>query len=248
LGYVANRAQKQERAVELLRRREADVCYDDELVEYSFFVGNYDTLHYLVTGRNWKKKRAPISAASLWIQDLVGEDFFRTVIAVDSSDATGTRLTPADIPLLSQLPRLKRLEIDFVEGLSDEDLVHLKGLTSLERLYLDDTQVTDAGLVNLSGLRNLEYLSLESTKVIGPGLTHLKDLPNLAILDLCYTDITDEGLEGFRGWKASTTIYLHRTKVSEVGFRKLQAELPNCTITMKRPVEFSIDGDDSNEN
>lgn len=248
LGYVANRAQRQRRAVEALRKIDADFCYSDELAEYSPGVYNYDIFHQDVTGRNWEKRRAPVSAASLWLESLIGEDYFRTVIAVDASDATGTRLTPADVPLLSQLPRLKRLEIDYVEDLSDEDLVHLKGLTSLERLFLEDTQVSDAGLVHLSGLRNLKYLSLDKTMVTGPGLAHLKELPNLANLYLCYTEVTDEGLEGIRGWTANTTIYLHGTEVSEAGFRKLQASLPNCTITIKRPVEFSMDGDDGNEN
>ena len=48
---------------------------------------------------------------------------------------------------------------------SDAGLVHLKGLTSLQRLGLGDTQVSDAGLVHLKGLTSLQRLNLARTQV-----------------------------------------------------------------------------------
>ena len=59
---------------------------------------------------------------------------------------------------------------------TDAGLVHLTGLTALERLDLVDTQITDAGLVHLSGLTALEELDLSRTRITGSGLVHLTGL------------------------------------------------------------------------
>jgi hypothetical protein len=78
---------------------------------------------------------------------------------------------------------------------TDAGLVHLKGLKSLEELYLGNTQVTDAGLVYLEELASLADLSLTSTQVTDAGLVHLMGLKSLWILDLHGTQVTDTGLE-----------------------------------------------------
>ena len=79
---------------------------------------------------------------------------------------------------------------------TDEVLAEkLKGLTKLERLYLSDTEVTDAGLVHLKGLTKLEVLWLTSTKVTDAGLVHLKGLTKLERLSLGGTKVTDAGIQ-----------------------------------------------------
>ena len=61
--------------------------------------------------------------------------------------------------------------------------MHLEGLTNLKKLYLWDTQVTDAGLVHLVGLTNLKWLYLYGTQVTDAGLAELrKALPNCDII------------------------------------------------------------------
>ena len=65
--------------------------------------------------------------------------------------------------------------------LSDAELVHLKGLTSLKSLVLG-SDITDAGLVHLKGLTKLQKLFLSSTKVTDAGVAELqKALPNCKI-------------------------------------------------------------------
>ncbi|MCX7427292.1 MAG: hypothetical protein NTW96_16895 [Planctomycetia bacterium] len=56
---------------------------------------------------------------------------------------------------------------------TDADLVHLKGLTSLRKLELASTRVTGAGLGYLEGLSGLQWLNLSDTRVTDPGLEHL---------------------------------------------------------------------------
>ena len=50
----------------------------------------------------------------------------------------------------------------------------LAGMTQLEHISLQGTQVTDAGLVHLLGLSQLEYLHLGSTQVTDAGVTRLR--------------------------------------------------------------------------
>jgi hypothetical protein len=60
-------------------------------------------------------------------------------------------------------------KVSKVETLSryfgDNDLTHVGTLTELRTLVLDHSEVTDAGLVHLKGLTNLEDLSLNNTRV-----------------------------------------------------------------------------------
>jgi hypothetical protein len=52
------------------------------------------------------------------------------------------------------------------------DLVHLEGLTALQRLYLG--KVTDAGLARLKGLTALQWLQLGNARVTCAGVEQLK--------------------------------------------------------------------------
>ena len=83
-------------------------------------------------------------------------------------------------------------------NVTDEGLVYLKKLTSLEYLNLWATQVTDAGLEQLEGLANLLQLYLMNTQITDTGLVHLKGLTNLEELVLDNTQVTDAGVEKLR--------------------------------------------------
>jgi beta-lactamase regulating signal transducer with metallopeptidase domain len=79
-------------------------------------------------------------------------------------------------------------------AVTDADLGHLKGLSGLKALYLDDTRITDAGLGHLAGLADLETLSLNYTRTTDAGLEHLKRLSRLRSLALLEADVTAAGL------------------------------------------------------
>ena len=136
---------------------------------------------------------------------------------------------------------------------TDAGLVHLKGMTNLEELWLP-TQVTAAGLVHLRGLTSLQTLILGETKVTDAGLVHLKRM-NLKMLDIpteAKTDIglkhylaakqpptqlflfgwqiTDAGLAHIKGMTSLRKLYLTDTKVTDAGIAELQKTLPNCRI------------------
>src|SRR5262245_15410767 len=53
--------------------------------------------------------------------------------------------------------------------IKDADLVHLRGLDDLRKLYLGATGITDKGLAYLTSLKHLEVLDLSKTKVTDAG-------------------------------------------------------------------------------
>jgi Leucine-rich repeat (LRR) protein len=113
---------------------------------------------------------------------------------------------------------------------TDAGLANLKGLISLQSLYLWNTQVTDAGLENIKELTKLRTLDLSQTQVTDAGLINLKELTQLEELDLGFTQITDAGLENIKGLTRLQRLNLSETKVTDVGVKKIQQELSNCKI------------------
>jgi len=75
-------------------------------------------------------------------------------------------ITARQVALLEGLP-IKSLKVRDSTHLTDDDLAHLVGLTSLETLHLEDRQITDEGLKPLEKLSNLKQLHL----TYGPGVT-----------------------------------------------------------------------------
>ncbi|MBC8872533.1 MAG: HEAT repeat domain-containing protein [Planctomycetes bacterium] len=120
-------------------------------------------------------------------------------------------------------------------GLTDDDLVDLKGLPGLNHLRLGrpvaftdtdvivtNTKITDSGLEHLTELSSLKTLDLSGSQVTGPGLEHLKGLPNLRTLHLGGTQITDSGLEHLTGLTYLQTLDLRGCSVTDAGLEHLR--------------------------
>ena len=66
--------------------------------------------------------------------------------------------------------------------ITDAGLVHLKGLTELQKLNLSRSNITDAGLVHLKGLTGLVALDVGNTKITDAGIAELKKaLPKCSV-------------------------------------------------------------------
>jgi hypothetical protein len=105
-----------------------------------------------------------------WVRDLVGEDYFRTVIGVDLASSRVT----------------------------DSDLEHLEGLTALEWLRLDNTAVSGAGVEHLKWHTSLHWLSLENTRLHDAELEHLKGMTRLKTLRLKNADVSRRAIDALR--------------------------------------------------
>jgi hypothetical protein len=114
-----------------------------------------------------------------WLVDLLGVDFFASVIQVK----LGGSQTEAILAQVGRLHRLQRLNASAI-GVSDAGLAHLAGLSELSGLSCRGTPgLTDAGLARLTGLAQLDTLRIEGPAAIqGPGLAHLAGLNRLEFL------------------------------------------------------------------
>jgi hypothetical protein len=114
-----------------------------------------------------------------WVRDLVGEDYFRTVIGVDLTNSRAT----------------------------DSDLEHLARLTALEWLRLDNTAVSGAGASHLKQLTSLHWLSLDNTRLHDAQLEHLKGMTRLKTLRFKNTDVSRAAIDALRPALPYTVIH-----------------------------------------
>jgi hypothetical protein len=116
---------------------------------------------------------------------------------------------------------------------NDAALRLLKDQTSLRRLFLDNSQVTDAGMESLERLNNLEWIDLrDAPGVTDAGLKYLSRLTRLQELLLRRTGVTDAGMIYLKGLKELRVLDLGMTQVTEVGLKNLAG------LTRLRQLEF----------
>ena len=155
------------------------------------------------------------------LRELLGDDFFDTVLAAEASVAS-ERSGPERyivfhaIEHLSDLPHLRRLTIKSNDA-RDEELASFKGLTELRTLayrmhagaqvthvartqlrvlHFSATLMRDEALEQLKGMTNLRELDLGMTALTDAGLEHLKGLTNLRVLTFDSTKVQRGGREG----------------------------------------------------
>ncbi len=121
-------------------------------------------------------------------------------------DVSEAEVDDEGLGYIAAMPNLQDLNLWYSAYLTDAGLEHLKSLTKLRRLNLEQTPIGDAGLEHLAGITSLESLNLSETK------------------------ITDEGLPSLSGLTGLKTLELARTEVSDAAVEKLHAALPNCQI------------------
>lgn len=121
-----------------------------------------------------------------------------------------------DFRQVGQLARLKTLSIG--PGLSDRTLALLSGLSDLEYLQTNESQVSDDGVKALLPLRKLKIVKFfhPGKLFTGTGLAQLADLPNLERLTVAGSlAFGDEGmaavgklanLKELRTWHAGVTL------------------------------------------
>jgi len=137
----------------------------------------------------------------------------------------------------------------YYADITNDDLRHLKGLTSLESLTLVDVylifdrslpwelelrgRITDAGLEHVKKLTSLTTLALRLTKITDAGLVHLMEMKSLTTLDLNGTQITAASLEQLKGLELDTLTIPSRAK-TDVGLKNyLAARRPVTALNFR---------------
>jgi Leucine-rich repeat (LRR) protein len=161
---------------------------------------------------------APVAEppAPAWLQNLLGGDFFTTVSVLYGS----AQDTNAMLAHVKGLTHLNKLNLDCTQ-ITDAGLEHLAGLTQLQSLSLHNTQVTDAGLAHLTRLPQLQWLGLEKSQVTDAGLANLIRLTQLQWLGLDNTQVTDAGLAHLAGLTQLQWLSLDKTQITDAGLAHL---------------------------
>ena len=153
-----------------------------------------------------------------------------------------SQISDADLVHLKGLTSLRALAL-FSTSISDAGLAHLARLTSLERLALYKIPITDAGLAHLEQLKALRTLSLNGTAITGPGLASLEGFRSLEYLDLSRTRIDDAALSHLKRLTELKQLRLWQTRVGDAGLRHLRQmqSLQHLDLSMTDITDAGLD-------
>jgi hypothetical protein len=198
-------------------------------------------------------------SAPNWLRRALGDEYFREIrwVSFVYDDVSGKRLdnkhTESCDDVLAMLASQGGLRHLFMQGTQATDVVlfNLRGLTSLEDLYvwdsigvsdvgvrnlkalvnlknlhLDRTSVTDQGLQSLTGLKRMEHLVLDNHAFGDRGLSAVEGMRSLKWLSvggnyLIPSSITDDGLKAVAGLKDLEMIDLNHANVTDRGLEHL---------------------------
>ncbi len=125
LTVVSNRARSQKRAVDRVQQLGGRVAFD-----YQFDAN-----------MNWRND--PRLPAPVWLIDLIGEDYVRSVAIVNFDE--GSDPTNDDLIAVAGFSDLKQLTLANRKRISDDGLRYISGLSKLEVLALNGANVQGEG-------------------------------------------------------------------------------------------------------
>ena len=178
----------------------------------------------------------PPPPGPLWLRNLLGDDFFTSVVEAYVESDTDLKylkqldqlkrlgcapeVTEAGLAHLKELRQLRHLDLSErrVTGATFE---HIVALAELEELHLGLTDTGDAELERLETMTRLRWLGLGGTKITDAGLRHLEGLTRLEHLTLNQTQIGDAGVEHLKGLKQLKELGLGQTRVSDASLEHL---------------------------
>ena len=129
-----------------------------------------------------------------------------------------------NLELLLKMPRGVITNVSLINlELSDKQFLKLKGLTDVELIESNDSDVSDVGLNALVDMKKLRSLWLGGAQITGRGLTKLKGLTALEDLTLSRNHLSDDGLASLSGLTHMTKLGLNATSITDKGLQHLQS-------------------------
>jgi hypothetical protein len=246
LGVYVNRAERQKRAVAWIKAHDGEVHYDYEYTQHptepSYFEVKVDGSQ-LIRGFEYDKNGEEISPqppGPRWLRDLLGMDYFATVVDAEIRDVENEQ----DLPPIKDLPRLRYLT---VYRLPDVGWADIHRLSQLQSLNCECDRITDANLEQISHLVTLRKLVLDMySKEATITDSQLKYLDNLTVLEELeiYSRGTDAELERLSKAATSPSMFFIRTgggklRITDAGLSHLQR--------LKNLESLSLDGEQLTE-
>ncbi len=113
---------------------------------------------------------------------------------------TGGNVTDAGVATLLDLPRLTELDVRGCRGVTQEGIAKLAGKKSLRVLKVGGPKIDDQVLEVIAGLGNLNRVALENCDITDPGVAKLAKLPLVELTIYQCVSVTDEGLKILAGY------------------------------------------------
>jgi hypothetical protein len=212
LGVVSNRANRQRRAVETITSHSGHVRYDYQRDDP--FAGN-------------PFADDPPPPGPDWMRNLIGIDYFATVVEVDiNEDVANDDIVAA----LGDLPHLRSLALGGA-GVTDSVLARARRMDQLHTLGVGWSAVSEAGWEPIEQLSNLKRLFLAGPNVSDSTLSHFKGLSELTILALNEVQVTDSGLKQLKSLVHLEQLRISGTKFTPAGIEDLKRSLPKLFVT-----------------
>ncbi|KAJ1622889.1 hypothetical protein T492DRAFT_1059362 [Pavlovales sp. CCMP2436] len=204
----------------------------------------------------WQLESLDLGDSREWLTD-ASMNALCYVLSLRSISLVGARVSDAGMGFLVRQQALRELDLSWCSALGDAFLHHLVPLAgSMVSLNLTGTAITDAGLPTVLQLTSLQRLGLGNTAITDKGMDYLtyysrytsagpQGLHSLECLSLACTAITDVGLlklcatqggvvfKKLRLLVLSSTNGLSGRAVNEVRLKyKLSSPLPNTPRTL----------------
>lgn len=203
-----------------------------KVLEWSFAsVVMFFLLVFVVPLLDASQSEARITEEALEILQQSNVQFERN----DSSHVVGVqmpfgRMTDEHLRLVASIQSLESLDMWGSGGFDNRGLHELAALPNLKRLILSEQTVTDDVLVALSSIDTLEELILYESEVTDKGVASLVALQNLKTLSLEGSQVTDSCVDVLSQLPNLQRVILAKTDITEEGVRRLRARVPNCCV------------------
>jgi hypothetical protein len=230
LGWLVNKARRQQAAVTAVQRFGGFVHYEWEFVDGQL---NMNPDHRLVKP-SWgtltpgRKPWAPV-----WLRNAIGDEYFQSLahvsLCLDIRQAltrqNWVNMGPADDMLreLASQTSVRTLQLGG-DQVADENLAYVGKMAGLEELYIGNcSRLTDKAFANLGGLKRLRILDVDSCKMTDASLAVFSNLTNLEQLHVFGDGFSDRGLahlERLTGLRALALRDYH-SRITDAGVESL---------------------------
>ena len=170
----------------------------------------------------------PMGNKQVWADDAlmarIGRLRHLTTLTVDGNPG----VTGAGLAELRGLRRVRWLDLSHT-GIDGPSLVHLRGLTGLEHLSLPD-DVSDADLAHVAGLTSLTGLGISGPRITNAGLAHLARLTSLDMLSIECPGIKGPGLAPLKGMTKVGDLFLDGSGIDSLASLPPLPHLSNLSL------------------
>jgi len=149
--------------------------------------------------------------------------------AFDTILMLGPNVSNDQLVHIAGLTGLRRLDISS-EKLTDPGLEYIAKLYGLQTLVLTNANITDQGFLTLRTLKHLRDLRLDGVSLTDDGLSVLPSFPNLTELTLKRMDVTNQGLVHIRKLDSLEKFTVQSTGMTPEALRLLKYDLEGVEI------------------